>query len=110
MRLPCAMRGSPRAHGDVMHECACGLGFSADRVEHSPEGITAWWMIGFIRSVLAGKQLEHLPWKKVAELVRGDGSQASFEALSEGHEQLKTTVSDLLIWLNASNIEERLEY
>jgi hypothetical protein len=58
----------------------------------------------------AGKQLEHLPWKKVAELVRDDGSQASLEALSEGHEQLKMTVSDLLIWLNASNIEERLEY
>jgi hypothetical protein len=25
--------------------------------------------------------------------------------MAAGHEQLKTTVSDLLIWLNASNID-----
>jgi hypothetical protein len=52
----------------------------------------------------AGNQLEHLPWKQVAELVKDSGASVPLSNLSAGHELVKTTVSDLLIWLTSSNI------
>ena len=55
--------------------------------------------------VCAGEALGHVgQWGKVSAMLSGSGKQASLEDLSEGHGQLKSTVSDLLIWLNASNV------
>ena len=53
----------------------------------------------------AGEALGHVgQWGKVSTMLRGSGKQATLEELSQGHGQLKSTVSDLLIWLNASNV------
>lgn len=43
-------------------------------------------------------------WTQAADLVKGKGDQASVTQLEDGYPQLKATVSDLLIWLNASNV------
>ena len=37
-------------------------------------------------------------------MVRDRGEAASAKQLEQGHAQLKSTISDLLIWLNASNV------
>jgi hypothetical protein len=37
-------------------------------------------------------------------MVQGRGEVASAKQLEHGHSQLKSTISDLLIWLNASNM------
>lgn len=53
----------------------------------------------------AGAQLEHLPWKRVAELVKDGGEAVPLATQAAGHEQLKTAASDLLIWLTRSNLD-----
>lgn len=60
---------------------------------------------GINEAGLAGEALGHVgQWSKVSAMLRGSGKQATLEELSQGHGQLKSTVSDLLIWLNASNV------
>lgn len=43
-------------------------------------------------------------WSHAADIVKGKGDQVSMKQLEEGYPQLKSTVSDLLFWLNASNV------
>ena len=43
-------------------------------------------------------------WPKVAMMVQERGKAAPVELLQDGHSELKSTMSDLVIWLNAANV------
>lgn len=43
-------------------------------------------------------------WNKVAVMVRDYGRAVPIEVLKKGHAQLRSTASDLLTWLNGSNL------
>eukprot|EP00892_Ulva_mutabilis_P001652 jgi/Ulvmu1/11488/UM077_0037.1 len=53
----------------------------------------------------AGEALGHAgQWTNVSAMLRRSGKQPTLEELAAGHSQLRSTVSDLLTWLNASNV------
>ena len=52
----------------------------------------------------AGAALGASEWPKVAMLVQEGGRTAPVELLQEGHGELKSMMSDLIIWLNAANV------
>lgn len=55
---------------------------------------------------LAGSALgQSEQWAKVANMVREAGNAAPTKLLEVGHDQLKTTLKDMLIWLNSSNVD-----
>lgn len=55
---------------------------------------------------LAGSALgQSEQWAKVANIVREAGNAAPTKLLEVGHDQLKTTLKDMLIWLNSSNVD-----